>query len=38
MSWQKYNAVKQLVSKYWELKEPQDYDEFIYRLAEILEV
>lgn len=37
-NWQQYSALKNLINKYWELKDQEKYDEFIKKLTDILDV
>lgn len=36
--WARYSAVKQVVEKYWELKDGKNYEDFIKELVMILEL
>lgn len=36
--WKQYSAIKQLIDQYWNLKEDKNYDEFIRKLAKLLNV
>ncbi len=36
--WELYGDIKKLVDEYWQLKDEAKYDEFINKLAEILDV
>ncbi len=36
--WALYGHIKNLIDEYWQLKDEKKYDEFIAKLAEVLDV
>jgi hypothetical protein len=38
INWQQYSNLKNLINQYWNLKKTKEYDEFILKLTQILDV